>query len=58
MHDDGMIRLNLKGAIAWWLLDLAEAVARRAHELCTEVPDVDGIRADAFDWGRRISSRR
>lgn len=49
--------LNIRAAIAWWLRELAEARYRAAHELCGEVPDVDGIRADAFDWGRRVSTR-
>lgn len=52
-----MTILNIRGAIAWWLLELAEALSRAAHELCGEVPDIDGIRADAFDWGRRVSTR-
>lgn len=58
MHDDGMFLLNLRAVIAWRLLELAEALSRAAHELCNDVPDVDGLRADAFDWGRRVSSRR
>lgn len=52
-----MMWLNLRAAIAWRLLDLARSLSRVAHELCDEVPDVDGLRADAFDWGRRVSSR-
>lgn len=49
---------NVKAAMAWHLLDAAEALSRAAHKLCSEVPDVDDLKAEAFELGRRVSMPR
>lgn len=46
---------NVRVAIAWQLLGVAETLSRAAHKLCREVPDLDDLKAEAFELGRRVS---
>lgn len=46
---------NVRVAIAWQLLGAAETLSRAAHKLCLEVPDLDDLKAEAFELGRRVS---
>lgn len=53
-----MTPYTVKATIAWHMLDLAEALSRLAHRICPEVPDVDALKADAFELGRCVSTAR
>ncbi|MGN6754320.1 MAG: hypothetical protein ACTHJJ_17400 [Intrasporangium sp.] len=47
---------RLRGWAAWRLFSLADHIARLAHMVSPEVPDLPDLTANAFDLGLRISA--